>query len=516
MSLPITVKECILDSRDWETTSSRIASIAGRCSNVVQFLPKTKRDPMFANVTFYACYDSPCHSLPAAACMKESGDTVWFFAVDHSGRPELIHFTWKARVVESSSGIRLGGISDDEKFAGHTLDCGGRGVFVYPKVGIYPQKARFRILRTGIVDNDRTPVVIEIEARREGCLESPVRQKVVSFVANLAVDPKNHAGTASSEVVTGASIRLKDDAAWQIVDQTARVALSDFSVVGSFYRFDEVVRNRLRYIASSIRRALEVKTETLENYVIWAPPGSGKTFFISQLASHLSSIAEYFEINVAKMKQDQVATLVQEIRDCDRPRLVFIDEIDCENASAWSCELVFALLQLNSDRPDEASRVVVVLAGSTANSVETMLQKLAGFENKGKDLVSRLGREDHYRLAIPMPCDGDRIVIFVAALQKELGELRSRSVGQVNSRMPSLRAIHRFALYYLLSDKALVGPRAIGDLATHVVGRIVHDNREVVYYDDMFEAGQSPKQFFLKEHFEAFESLNERETILVE
>src|SRR5262249_38725913 len=59
--------------------------------------------------------------------------------------------------------------------------------------------------------------------------------------------------------------------------------ISQSTVVGSYWRFEQVPRAELRAWAQKIKHAASQPSQEPENYLIWGPSGEGKTFFAKQV-----------------------------------------------------------------------------------------------------------------------------------------------------------------------------------------------------------------------------------------
>src|SRR2546421_7219900 len=68
----------------------------------------------------------------------------------------------------------------------------------------------------------------------------------------------------------------------KLIVQTDEIALARFSVVGNYLRYQAEVRNSLKDWKQKIIMGLKSSSNG-ENYLVWAPPGSGKTYFVQEL-----------------------------------------------------------------------------------------------------------------------------------------------------------------------------------------------------------------------------------------
>jgi len=62
--------------------------------------------------------------------------------------------------------------------------------------------------------------------------------------------------------------------------------------------------------------------------LIWAAPGSGKTYFVDQIAKSIGDRDAYHEINLAKLSESEFSTRLQSLEKEEKPCLFSIDEID--------------------------------------------------------------------------------------------------------------------------------------------------------------------------------------------
>jgi ATPase family associated with various cellular activities (AAA) len=268
-------------------------------------------------------------------------------------------------------------------------------------------------------------------------------------------------------------------------------------VVGQYMRDDERVRNRLKDWCARISRPLTTSpTKIHENFLIWAAPGSGKSFLIQQLATSLSSSIAYIELNLAAMTRADFNAGLRSVAASNAPTLCLLDEIDSRGDEDWPYEDVLPLLDLNrsGDRP-----VVFVLVGSRGDGREGMIARMKERPNgterpKGKDLIDRVPGDR--RFEIPPTTLKDKGII-VAAHVTEAARLRGARV----------REIEKMLLYYVLSNQDLTSPRQLSDLARDAVQRMsIKDDR--LRYDNLFEDGDTRNQRFFAAHLDAANQLS--------
>ena len=88
-----------------------------------------------------------------------------------------------------------------------------------------------------------------------------------------------------------------------LVGGLASVRMDDYAVVGSYTRYDEQVRERLKDARLRIAEACARPARRRDNHLIWAAPGSGKTYFVEQAAASLDGVG-YLELNLAKLGEE--------------------------------------------------------------------------------------------------------------------------------------------------------------------------------------------------------------------
>jgi hypothetical protein len=284
------------------------------------------------------------------------------------------------------------------------------------------------------------------------------------------------------------------------LEKLQRLVLSDYRVVQSYSRFDDRARHVLRDWSQRIKAPLLEKTRGRENFLIWAPPGSGKSFFIDQIAESLGlsrGPESFLEIILPKQSQTTLSSKLQAFQKAggDGPSLCLVDEIDAKQGETWPYDELFTHLDLNvnTDR-----RVVFVLIGSTGTGIERLTQNIES-RTKGKDLLDRVPAAN--RFEIPPPEPEDLAVIFASQLFREIDEHLDASGATIG-----LHHVERFALYYLLANEQLSTPRQIRELARAAIHKLERgDDR--LKYDHLFAPGDRRNQTFWASHAEAAERL---------
>lgn len=260
-----------------------------------------------------------------------------------------------------------------------------------------------------------------------------------------------------------------------VLRQIKRVSLGECAVVGEYLRFDERVRNTLRDWRKRIEIPLVSPTHSSDNFLIWAAPGSGKSFFIQQIAESNKGRVHYEELNLAHLIRGEWVQRLAEVRACSQPTLCLLDEIDARADEVWPYEECFSDLDLDKSRKDRRA-VVFVLIGSHPKGMQGMLEAMVS-RRKGKDLTDRIPSGN--RFEIPPLALEDRVVAFVSKL-----------VSAAMEQGRQLRQVEQLALYYALNNPDLSTLRQLRDLAVAAIKRMSNSDDRVKYYD-LFERGDS-------------------------
>lgn len=261
----------------------------------------------------------------------------------------------------------------------------------------------------------------------------------------------------------------------------SEIDLARYSVVGSYTRFDERSRNALKDIRQRIVQALESGRPARENLLLWAPPGSGKTFLVREIAAVGARGASYVEINLAQVSEADLRSQLGDVATRRGAVLVLVDEVDSRPTESWPYETLLPHLDLAA--PTAGARVVV-LAGSSGASVEEMAKGMA-VRPKGPDLLSRIPTA--HRLEVPLLTPEDRLLVAIGNLRHAGAE-----------RRPPLSEIEKLALYYIAKDRTLENPRQLRDFMGRVERR-VPAGEERVRFDHLFDPGDSrSKEFWVR------------------
>ena len=262
------------------------------------------------------------------------------------------------------------------------------------------------------------------------------------------------------------------------------IELPKFRVVGGIVRYDESARNILKDTKQRIVTSLTSQTRGRDNYLIWAPPGSGKSFFVQEIAKSLGDRIDYTELNLAQMEEQKFRTELSKVEKSNKPRLCFIDEVDSKPSDVWPYEDLLPSLE-PSDR--NTIRTCFILAGSGGNSLSEMKDMIAK-RPKGVDLLSRIPSRNE--ASIPGLALGDRLLVASTQFLQASNE-KGRQTDEVE----------KLVLYYIALNPKLNSARQIRDLAIHCIERMP-SGEERIKFDYLFDAGDPEnKEFWQKAGF---------------
>jgi phosphoserine phosphatase len=289
------------------------------------------------------------------------------------------------------------------------------------------------------------------------------------------------------------------DSAWEerrkAVDlqmwENAQMALKDLnelrlgsiSVLGKYRRFSNEDRAILTGLADRIRRALTTKSRTRENFLVYASPGSGKTFFVEELARSLGDAFGFVPIDLSRDGREVCEARLAEVVGSKRPCLCMIDEVDGRKGEDWPYDVIYKKLDLNE--LEDRAAVVFVLIGSSGGTV-TKLGEMIRSRYKGKDMIDRILDSTQHCAEIPAMGVGDSVGVYASKIL-EAAETGGKTI----------REVEKFAAFHAVL--AFRTPRQIKLLADQIVRRIPLGHTQVVY-DHHFEPGDNANKAFRDQH----------------
>ena len=260
------------------------------------------------------------------------------------------------------------------------------------------------------------------------------------------------------------------------------LALSKISVLGKYRRFSDIERSLLAGLADRIRRPLFEKSKTRENFLICAAPGSGKTFFVEELADEIKGSVKFVQIDLSGDDRKTCESKLAEVVASTQPCLCLIDEVDGREDESWPYDLIYKKLDLNeSDRPP----VVFVLIGSSGGTSKK-LGEVIRVRLKGTDMVDRILDSGQHCAEIPPMGAGDSVCVYA-----------SKILEAARASNKTIKEIETFAAFHAVLTCRT--PRQLKLLADQVVRRIPAGHTQVCY-DHHFEPGDKSNKTFWNLH----------------
>jgi pimeloyl-ACP methyl ester carboxylesterase len=270
------------------------------------------------------------------------------------------------------------------------------------------------------------------------------------------------------------------------------VVLSRYRVVGDYTRYEETVRNALKDVRHKIAAGFDRPSRKRENYLIWAAPGSGKTYFVQQVAASLPQPIRYKECNLAKCSREEFLSSFAQLDAENTPCLCLIDEVDAKHQEAWPYEVLLPYLDANTDR---GTQFVFVLAGSSGSSLVEIKKQIAS-RPKGADLLTRIPAGNEYE--IPPMNLGDRVLVVLSQFRQA-----GREVGR------EVKEVEKLSLYYVALNSLLANARQLRELAVRTIERLP-TGEDRVKYDHLFGAGDPENKAFWMQSLPAAADLANR------
>ena len=272
----------------------------------------------------------------------------------------------------------------------------------------------------------------------------------------------------------------EEDLADPVLLNLDHIDLARFEVVGNYVRFDEKTRHALKDFRRKVMAGLDGPLGSKENYLIWGPPGSGKTFLVQELARSMGAPA-YVELNLAESNEGRFRASLDILESTPQHTLCLVDEADSKPEESWPYELLLRHLEPPEGR---RKRVCFILAGSSGRSLEEMTAAIRQ-RPKGADLLSRIPAD--HRLAVPSLTEGDRTLVTLVQLLHAAAE-RGRLI----------REVEKMAVFYATANAQLESARQLRDFAISCARRIPQ-GEDRIRYDDLFNPGDPEnKEFWIR------------------
>ena len=245
--------------------------------------------------------------------------------------------------------------------------------------------------------------------------------------------------------------------------------------LGDFLTVDPNRGQLIRQFTEDIRSYFDSPfLQRPHNAFVWADPGSGKTFFVRELAKILD--ASFEEINVSQLPApSRIVDRLEHVAKQRHSRLIlFLDEVDMEfgnNVYVYS-QLLQPMWDGTVMTPDGIAvlpeKTVIILVASSSPKKEadprqdfekalncndpgliasTFLQLVVENKSKGKDLTDRIPPDDGRRIAFTEPSEMDRLYM-AASMIRRLFSIRSGK-----KRKSLVTMVHRGFLRLLVEGK---------------------------------------------------------------
>jgi len=322
-------------------------------------------------------------------------------------------------------------------------------------------------------------------------------ESVLRAIAEFMGDPVTDGQVVESKqpAAPSSTAAVDDPVAQEVrsfIGRLDRVVLSRYRVVGDYTRHEETVRNTLKDVRHKIAAGFDRLSRKRENYLVWAAPGSGKTYFVQQVATSLPQTIRYHEYNLAKCSRKEFLAGLAQLDAESKPCLCLIDEVDAKSKEIWPYEVLLPYLDASADK---GAQFVFVLAGSSGSSLVEMKKQIAS-RPKGADLVTRIPAGNEYE--IPPMNLGDRVLVVLSQFRKA-----GREVGR------EVKEVEKLSLYYVALNSRLANARQLRELAVRTIERLP-TGEDRIKYDHLFGAGDPENKTFWMQSLPAAADLANR------
>jgi TolB-like protein/Tfp pilus assembly protein PilF len=264
----------------------------------------------------------------------------------------------------------------------------------------------------------------------------------------------------------------------RLLGSLEELSLDRYTIVGRYARFDPHLRASLDEFRQRLVSSLAGRGSRPKNFLIWGPPGSGKSYLVQQVAASLEPGVRFAEWNLSRLGEGQLRSQLDTAWNAPGPLLGFLDEIDALPDASWPYELLLTYLE---PRVPRAEATCFVLAGSGGDSPEEMRRAIER-RPKGRDLLSRIPATNEYRVD-PLGT-GDRILVATTQILEAAEDGGHR-----------IRDVEKLALYYVAVSSGFASARQLRALADETAQRIPLGETRV-RYDHLFRPGDPENKRF--------------------
>jgi hypothetical protein len=294
--------------------------------------------------------------------------------------------------------------------------------------------------------------------------------------------------------IAASPTEAQGDPALSIVESVRRIRSADTRVVQNYFRWDEATVNELKDCAARIKEGLSGKPRSPETFLFGGTSGSGKTFFVEQIAADIGGGVKFVPFDFSDMTLKAVRAKVKQVHETDRPVLVMIDEVDTGSAKREFYDHTFQLLEKNETNHPRTC----VLLGSSIGGYKSVISTMKAKPPKCCDMATRITQQNC--LDVPEPTLHDRIAIVAGQVQMNM-----------HSTDPAVRRIEKLAAYYILSNSQLNTARALRKIMELTFERLEKRGAtKGIMYNDLFDPGDVAEREFIVEHQMKLEMLKGR------
>lgn len=277
----------------------------------------------------------------------------------------------------------------------------------------------------------------------------------------------------------------KIDDALKIINKFETISLPKYRVIGNYVRFNDEIKNKLKNLKQKIIEGLQPTSSGHNNFLIWGPPGSGKSYLVQEIANSLKDKIEYCEVNLTKFLKEEFKNKLKDLDKIEKPCICLIDELDSKSAEDWAYEILLTYLFPPKERKN---KICFILAGSGGSDLDGMKKKIS-VQNKGPDLLNRIPPNNEF--VVPILHVGDSLLVGASQVNNLAKKHR-----------PEINMIEKTALLYMaLNPQISSSARRISELIVFSMSKIP-EGEDRIKFDHLFEFGdRTNKEFWNKTNF---------------